>query len=81
MAEQFKKKYPNITYADLYQVLSLVQLAILCVSTTVTAAHFPHCRVFLMQLAGVVAVEITGGPTINFVCGRKVRPFLDQVHL
>lgn len=39
--EQIKLKYPNITYADLY------------------------------QLAGVVAVEITGGPSIEFVPGRK----------
>ncbi|KAI5071054.1 hypothetical protein GOP47_0013305 [Adiantum capillus-veneris] len=39
--EQFKSKYPNLTYADLY------------------------------QLAGVVAVEITGGPTIEFIPGRK----------
>lgn len=25
-----------------------------------------------VQLAGVVAVEVTGGPTIDFVPGRKV---------
>lgn len=25
-----------------------------------------------MQLAGVVAVEVTGGPTVEFVPGRKV---------
>uniref|UniRef100_A0A0C9QMK9 L-ascorbate peroxidase n=1 Tax=Wollemia nobilis TaxID=56998 RepID=A0A0C9QMK9_9CONI len=41
MCEQVKKKYPIITYADLY------------------------------QLAGVVAVEVTGGPTVDFVPGRK----------
>ncbi|CAM6094347.1 unnamed protein product [Calypogeia fissa] len=39
--EDFKVKYSNLTYADLY------------------------------QLAGVVAVEVTGGPTIEFVPGRK----------
>lgn len=39
--EHIKSKYPNVTYADIY------------------------------QLAGVVAVEITGGPTIEFVPGRK----------
>ncbi|KAL2642353.1 hypothetical protein R1flu_009940 [Riccia fluitans] len=39
--EEFKAKYPNLTYADIY------------------------------QLAGVVAVEITGGPTIDFIPGRK----------
>jgi len=27
---------------------------------------------YIFQLAGVVAVEITGGPTIDFVPGRKV---------
>lgn len=27
---------------------------------------------FRFQLAGVVAVEVTGGPTIDFVPGRKV---------
>ncbi|OVA19604.1 heme peroxidase [Macleaya cordata] len=41
LCEEVKKKYPKITYADLY------------------------------QLAGVVAVEVTGGPTIEFVPGRK----------
>lgn len=25
------------------------------------------------QLAGVVAVEVTGGPTVEFVPGRRVR--------
>ena len=33
----------------------------------------PHgCPPVGVQLAGVVAVEITGGPTIDFVPGRKV---------
>jgi len=27
---------------------------------------------YVFQLAGVVAVEVTGGPTIHFVPGRKV---------
>jgi len=27
---------------------------------------------FYFQLAGVVAVEVTGGPTIDFVPGRRV---------
>eukprot|EP00850_Spirogloea_muscicola_P022815 SM000313S11965 [mRNA] locus=s313:28589:30779:+ [translate_table: standard] len=40
-AEPVKAKYPQITYADLY------------------------------QLAGVVAVEVTGGPVVDFVPGRK----------
>ncbi|OAE33151.1 hypothetical protein AXG93_4773s1240 [Marchantia polymorpha subsp. ruderalis] len=39
--EEFKAKYPNLTYADIY------------------------------QLGGVVGVEVTGGPTIEFIPGRK----------
>lgn len=38
--EQIKRRHPDITYADLY------------------------------QLAGIVAVEVTGGPAIDFVPGR-----------
>ncbi|XWS62648.1 hypothetical protein CRYUN_Cryun06bG0028700 [Craigia yunnanensis] len=30
-----------------------------------------YCRLKMIQLAGVVAVEVTGGPTIDFVPGRK----------
>ncbi|BAH94688.1 Os09g0538600, partial [Oryza sativa Japonica Group] len=41
LTEPIKRKHPNITYADLY------------------------------QLAGVVAVEVTGGPTVDFVPGRR----------
>lgn len=29
-------------------------------------------KLLIFQLAGVVAVEVTGGPTIDFVPGRKV---------
>lgn len=32
--------------------------------------------VMRLQLAGVVAVEVTGGPTIPFHPGRKVRAWL-----
>jgi L-ascorbate peroxidase len=35
----------------------------------------------LYQLAGVVAVEVTGGPTIEFVPGRKVNPNVDSISL
>ncbi|XP_052166769.1 probable L-ascorbate peroxidase 4, peroxisomal [Oryza glaberrima] len=41
LLEPIKRKHPNITYADLY------------------------------QLAGVVAIEVTGGPTVDFVPGRR----------
>ena len=33
----------------------------------------PYLYRFHFQLAGVVAVEVTGGPTIDFVPGRKVQ--------
>eukprot|EP00898_Chlorokybus_atmophyticus_P001942 jgi/Chlat1/2749/Chrsp187S02929 len=41
LLEPIKAKYPNLTYADLY------------------------------QLGGVVAVEATGGPTVDYVPGRR----------
>ncbi|EAZ09904.1 hypothetical protein OsI_32199 [Oryza sativa Indica Group] len=48
LLEPIKRKHPNITYADLY------------------------------QLAGVVAVEVTGGPTVDFVPGRRVNEMTHQ---
>lgn len=35
-------------------------------------SELTHNQSCLFQLAGVVAVEVTGGPTIDFVPGRKV---------
>ncbi|CAN1249421.1 L-ascorbate peroxidase, cytosolic [Linum perenne] len=46
LLEPIKEQFPNITYADFY------------------------------QLAGVVAVEITGGPDVPFHPGREVSVFL-----
>ena len=34
--------------------------------------NYPYLYRFHFQLAGVVAVEVTGGPTVDFVPGRKV---------
>lgn len=34
---------------------------------------------FIFQLAGVVAVEVTGGPTIDFIPGRKVYTIYAEV--
>ncbi|CAO2831338.1 unnamed protein product [Amaranthus hypochondriacus] len=48
LCESIKRKHPDITYADLY------------------------------QLAGIVAVEVTGGPTIEFVPGRVDSDFADD---
>lgn len=36
------------------------------------AKHLQISYADLYQLAGVVAVEVTGGPAIHFVPGRKV---------
>ncbi|CAN4078709.1 unnamed protein product [Withania somnifera] len=55
LCEEIKARHPKITYADLYQV-RILALKIL----------FPF-----KKLAGVVAVEVTGGPTIDFFPGRK----------
>ncbi|KNA18404.1 hypothetical protein SOVF_070820 [Spinacia oleracea] len=46
--EPIKRRHPDITYADLY------------------------------QLAGIVAVEVTGGPAIDFVPGRADADVADQ---
>lgn len=62
-----KQKHPKITYADLYQVV-VVQLFTQSIRTV---PWFIVVR-FIDQLAGVVAVEVTGGPTVDFVPGRKV---------
>ncbi|KAK3037162.1 hypothetical protein RJ639_031049, partial [Escallonia herrerae] len=50
------------------------------VSEEVKAKHPKISYADLYQLAGVVAVEVTGGPTIDFVPGRKAcsRGILDQ---
>lgn len=34
---------------------------------------------YVFQLAGVVAVEVTGGPTIQFVPGRKVHSSFNAI--
>uniref|UniRef100_A0A8R7V7E2 L-ascorbate peroxidase n=2 Tax=Triticum urartu TaxID=4572 RepID=A0A8R7V7E2_TRIUA len=67
LLEPIKAKHPKITYADLYQVIdNLVELALQnCefYSYLLTTSYF--------QLAGVVAVEVTGGPTVEFIPGRR----------
>nr|ACN36535.1 unknown [Zea mays] len=67
LLEPVKQKHPKITYADLYQVV-VVQLFTQSIRTV---PWFIVVR-FIDQLAGVVAVEVTGGPTVDFVPGRKV---------
>lgn len=44
----------------------------LCKSEDGTQLLFQFLCSLCFQLAGVVAVEITGGPTIDFVPGRRV---------
>uniref|UniRef100_A0A9I9CSR8 L-ascorbate peroxidase n=1 Tax=Cucumis melo TaxID=3656 RepID=A0A9I9CSR8_CUCME len=80
--ETVKARHPKITYADLYQILLLnhhgtERLKLMGYFNTFfirsfiyeDVAHSPSIVNF--QLAGVVAVEITGGPSIDFVPGRK----------
>ncbi|MCI10644.1 L-ascorbate peroxidase peroxisomal-like, partial [Trifolium medium] len=43
----------------------------LCGTEEVKVKHPKISYADLYQLAGVVAVEVTGGPTIHFVPGRK----------
>lgn len=73
-AEQVKARHPQITYADLYQVcfsyvLFFFSLIMFWHAQTLQLLRSFFCH---LQLAGVVAVEVTGGPTIDFVPGRKV---------
>ncbi|OAY63395.1 putative L-ascorbate peroxidase 3 [Ananas comosus] len=70
LLEPVKAKHPKITYADLYQVITLYSANLEHFgSFTAFAYYSPLC--YCRQLAGVVAVEVTGGPTIDFVPGRK----------
>lgn len=98
VSEEVKSKHPRISYADLYQVIIVLQelLFLYFSSSTCKLRDFTKIiRVFSLQfvghsmdslmkilikghdylyfqLAGVVAVELTGGPTIDFSPGRKV---------
>lgn len=60
--EPLKAEFPILSYADFYQVNK--SRSFQCLYRSVT---------FCLQLAGVVAVEVTGGPTIEFHPGRKVQ--------
>ncbi|KAG6518865.1 hypothetical protein ZIOFF_022346 [Zingiber officinale] len=78
--EPVKEKHPNVSYADLYQVtyfpasvplgsIFLFPYADLYQATLkLTIIQFAYVS---YELAGVVAVEVTGGPTIQFKPGRK----------
>ncbi|KAM7516118.1 hypothetical protein LguiA_005701 [Lonicera macranthoides] len=57
LCEEIKARHPMITYADLYQVTMASEIILFWLG--------------FVKLAGVVAVEVTGGPTIVFVPGRK----------
>lgn len=67
-AETIKKMYPRITYADLYQVRYGEFVNVDNEIIEMTLINLINYK----QLAGVVAVEISGGPSIDFVPGRKV---------
>ena len=80
LLEPIKAQFPIISYADLYQVFLWSEL--------LNNHDFMNFRIILvclcnwyfifvlMKLAGVVAVEVTGGPEIPFHPGRPVsEPF------
>ncbi|KAL0660337.1 hypothetical protein Bca4012_080922 [Brassica carinata] len=59
LCEGVKAKHPKITYADLYQLLYAARVSV------------SYALPMFKPLAGVVAVEVTGGPDISFQPGRK----------
>ncbi|XP_060178168.1 L-ascorbate peroxidase 3-like [Lycium barbarum] len=61
--EEVKAEHPKITYADLYQEeIKGVQY---------TKELIVRLSSQIVFVEGVVAVEVTGGPTIDFVPGRR----------
>ncbi|XP_020083738.1 probable L-ascorbate peroxidase 3 isoform X1 [Ananas comosus] len=70
LLEPVKAKHPKITYADLYQVITLYSANLGHFGSFTAFSYYSPLR-YCRQLAGVVAVEVTGGPTIDFVPGRK----------
>ncbi|KAL0891541.1 hypothetical protein Bca101_015524 [Brassica carinata] len=76
LCEGVKAKHPKITYADLYQVITDFELKLYHVLVAFSdqllyAARVSYAPPMIRLLAGVVAVEVTGGPDISFQPGRK----------
>lgn len=84
LLEPIKQQFPILSYADFYQVI-IIYIQLLTTENDLLYDHFlwitldwwiDHGLCFiLLKLAGVVAVEVTGGPEIPFHPGRPVRAF------
>lgn len=79
LLEPLKEQFPTLSYADFYQVRFFFS-RFLCVVFLLDLKWCQSLILFLLnicflvtQLAGVVAVEVTGGPEIPFHPGREVR--------
>lgn len=77
LLEPVKEEFPILSYADLYQVRPISHRSGCMIRSARMDVRFDLVlfSVFL-QLAGVVAVEVTGGPEIPFHPGREVRFFI-----
>lgn len=81
LLEPIKQQFPNLSYADFYQVFicydyEIVGDVYILFHSSITEwdwwlITFGGC-LFFIKLAGVVAVEVTGGPEIPFHPGRPV---------
>ena len=88
LLQPIKDMFPELSYADFYSVITsstgfftlilLRQMIRLNNENTIFDWYARYSVVFsslncvVMQLAGCVAVEVTGGPTVPFHPGRKV---------
>ncbi|RWV90676.1 hypothetical protein GW17_00047102 [Ensete ventricosum] len=71
LLEPIKEQFPTLSFADFYQVLPPFDLPVQIFKTEDTAVSTLVLHSTTWQLAGVVAVEVTGGPEIPFHPGRE----------
>lgn len=75
LLEPIKEQFPVLSHADFYQVpFCRLHNFILTVNVNLWSGK-PYVSFHSIQLAGVVAVEITGGPDVPFHPGRVVSDF------
>lgn len=72
LLEPIKEQFPMLSHADFFQVLPLIVMCNFHLNIRIE----PFVTVHSIQLAGVVAVEITGGPEVPFHPGRPVSDFI-----
>lgn len=72
LLEPIKEQFPVLSYADFYQVYKFLNLRTKSFSLCLTSSNCCLFFVYKLKLAGVVAVEVTGGPDIPFHPGRQV---------